>query len=77
MKSFLNGLDWDAGVQHVAVISFIPVFRELMLLECDKRLYVDPVGFPIDSMRWLLSCSVGFGAFFNICYLWRHFKLLL
>lgn len=47
----------------VVLISFIPVFCDLMLM------YVGPVRFSIDYIRRLRSCCVDFGAFFKICYL--------
>lgn len=53
--AFLNDIDFDAGVQLVVITEVYS--------------YVGPVGFPIDYIRRLHSCSVGFGAFFNICYL--------
>lgn len=49
---------------------FYCCLRELMLLlECDRRPYVGPVGFSVHYIRLLHSCSVGFGVFFNFFYL--------
>lgn len=53
--AFLKDIDFDAGVQLVVITEFY---------SC-----VGPVGFPTDYIRRLHSCAVGFGAFFNICYL--------